>query len=289
MKSPHFSYSRPHTLIEVFDLLDCYGDDACILAGGQSLIPSLNMRLSSPVVLIDINCISELNGIHQENDGLRIGALARHYEVENSPLVAEFTPLLSMAMPFVAHTAIRSRGTFGGSLALADAAAEIPALMLAHDGIVLAESRHGQRQIPADEFFLGLYSTALESNEIITGATFTRPPKYSYFVFKELARRHGDYATAGVSIAYTHVQEGVDRLKIVYFGVADRPIGDFALALKLVSAPLTQENILNALEYFGKDLELFADVHHDVDTKLHLLKVLLKRALLELHWKIQNA
>ena len=225
MKSPNFTYCRAKSIPEVFELLDYYGEDARILAGGQSLMPTLNMRLSSPTALIDINHISELKNIQEQSLGLSIGALVRHYQVETSEIVAKHTPLLHEALPHVAHSAIRTRGTFGGSLAFADPAAEIPAITLALEGVIHVCSKMGERQIAVQDFFHGLYSTALEHGEIITNVLFPKNT-YSHFVFKELTRRQGDYATVGIAIAAEFQGTQLIKIRIIYFGVSDRPIVD---------------------------------------------------------------
>ncbi len=288
MKSPDFSYCRPQSMSEVFDLLANHGDNARILAGGQSLMPSLNMRLSKPALLIDINRIKELGGIEEQGDDLKIGALARHFEVETSPLVAKFTPLLHDALPHVAHTAIRSRGSFGGSLAYADAAAEIPAITLIYEGRIQVGSKKGLRQIAAIDFFQGLYSTALEEDEIITSVLFPKN-HFTHHVFKEFTRRQGDYATVGIAVAASAQGDQIKDLRIVYFGISDRPLVDLLLAQELLHQGLTIENVEKLSKDVGNDLDITTDIYHDASTKLHLLQVIVKRSLFELLGKIQDA
>jgi carbon-monoxide dehydrogenase medium subunit len=285
MKSSNFSYSRPTTLAEVFEIFDHYGDDALLLAGGQSLVPSLNMRLSNPSVLIDINRISELQGLIEEDGNLKIGALTRHYEVESSSIVEKHVPLLHMAMPYVAHTAIRSRGTFGGSLAFADAAAEIPAITLTCEAIIQVQSQQGKRQIAAIDFFQGLYSTDLQKGEIITSVLFPKN-NFTHFVFKEFARRQGDYATVGIAIAANFERNAHPKLRIVYFGVSDRPIVDIQLAHDLFAQGFNTDSIHQLINRVGNDVDMTTDIYHDAQTKHHLLKVIVKRALLELLGKV---
>jgi len=287
MKSPQFSYCRPTSLVEVFDVFEHYGDEALILAGGQSLVPTLNMRLSNPSVLIDINCISELQGIIDEGQYVKIGALTRHHEVENSTMVAQELPLLHVAMPYVAHAAIRSRGTFGGSLAFADAAAEIPAITLTSEAIIQVHSKNGARQILAKDFFQGLYSTSLEKGEIITGVLFPKN-SYNHHVFKEFARRQGDYATVGIAIAAYAQAKVIHNLRVVYFGVSDRPIVDLQLANDLLVKGISVETIHQLSMSVGNDVDITSDIYHDQSTKHHLLKVIVKRALLELLGKVED-
>ena len=285
MKSPNFTYCRAKSIPEVFELLDYYGEDARILAGGQSLMPTLNMRLSSPTALIDINHISELKNIQEQSLGLSIGALVRHYQVETSEIVAKHTPLLHEALPHVAHSAIRTRGTFGGSLAFADPAAEIPAITLALEGVIHVCSKMGERQIAVQDFFHGLYSTALEHGEIITNVLFPKNT-YSHFVFKEFARRQGDYATVGIAIAANFERNAHPKLRIVYFGVSDRPIVDIQLAHDLFAQGFNTDSIHQLINRVGNDVDMTTDIYHDAQTKHHLLKVIVKRALLELLGKV---
>lgn len=287
MKTPNFTYCRAKSIPEVFELLDYYGEDARILAGGQSLMPTLNMRLSSPTALIDINHISELKNIQEQSLGLRIGALVRHYQVETSEIVTKHTPLLHEALPYVAHSAIRSRGTFGGSLAFADPAAEIPAITLALEGVINTCSKTGERQIRAQDFFHGLYSTALEHGEIITSVLFPKNT-YSHFVFKELTRRQGDYATVGIAIAAEFQTQKLIKIRIIYFGVSDRPLVDHHLAFELMNSRFDQENILTISKLAGQEMDISSDIYHDAQIKRHLLKVMVKRALFDLLGKASN-
>src|SRR5262245_17082274 len=167
MKPAPFEYHRPVSLAETFDLLDRYGDDGRILAGGQSLVPTLNMRLVTPRAVIDINRLPGLDTIRITPEGLAIGALARHETLERSALVRQHAPLIASAMPHIGHEAIRTRGTVGGSLALADPAAELPACAVALDATIGLTSRRGRRDVSAAEFFRGIYTTALEPGEIV--------------------------------------------------------------------------------------------------------------------------
>ena len=200
MKAPPFSYIRPETVDGVIECLQQYGDDAAVLAGGQSLMASLNMRLSAPGVLVDINNVDSLSGIVLVGNHLRIGAMTRQVEVEQSSLVAEHVPLISMAMPYIAHPAVRNRGTIGGSIAFADPAAELPACIVALQANLIAQGSKGERKIPATEFFRGLYETALTSDEVLIAIELPVAADHQKFAFRELARRHGDYAIIGVCV-----------------------------------------------------------------------------------------
>jgi len=202
MKAPLFDYAKPRSLSEVFELLATWGDEARLLAGGQTLLATLNMRLSEPAMLIDINGIAELKGISvQRGDGggevLRIGALVTHSEIEASELVARHAPLLALAVPHIAHRAIRNLGTWGGSIAYADPAAEWPTCLAALEGVVVLRSVRGERRVAAQDFFLDLYTTALAEGEIVAACELPLCRHDDRFVFDELARRHGDYAIVG--------------------------------------------------------------------------------------------
>ena len=253
MKAPSFAYAKPRTLAEAFELIERPG--AKILAGGQSLIPSLNMRLSAPELLVDITGLAGLSNIEAKNGAVRIGALCTHASVERSPEVREHLPLLAEAMPHIAHPAIRNRGTLGGSLALADPAAELPACAVALDAVLIIGSRKGERRVRAVEFFKGLFETDLKQGEILVGAEF---PKAEKSAFVELTRRHGDYAIVGLA-AVTKQRER----RISLFGFADRPV---------LIRPRSLEEAKGSLP------KPAADLYHSSATKLHLAKVLLERA-----------
>lgn len=282
MKAPGFRYYRPQTLQEALEVLQRHGDDARLLAGGQSLLPALALRLSAPSVLVDVGRLPELHGIHETAEGIRIGATTRHAQVERSPLVQRCAPLLHQAMPWVAHPPIRARGTYGGSVALSDPAAEAPAATLAHAATLEVRSASGERRIRADDFFLGLYQTALEPSEILVGAQFRHPDPRERFVFREFARRSGDFATAGVAIQALVEQTQVLSARIVLFGVSDRPTLATAAAAALTHAPIGERTITDAVHAVGQDVQPFADTYHDSGTKMHLLRVLLRRSLQEL-------
>ena len=263
MKAAPFAYAKPRALAEALDL--AARPDAKILAGGQSLIPSLNMRLSSPALLVDINALGELKGISLERGVVRIGALATHAEIEKSQIIQEHLPLFAAAVRHIAHPAIRNRGTIGGSLALADPAAEYPACVLAMEGVIFARSSAGQRQIRASDFFKGLFETDLKPGELLTAVEITAQLKDERSAFLELARRQGDYATVGLAAFATN---GTKRL--AYFGAADRPV----LAQNAAKA----KDLDSAKAALAKDLQPPADLYHSSATKLHLAQVLLERA-----------
>jgi carbon-monoxide dehydrogenase medium subunit len=263
VKAAPFAYAKPRALAEALDLAARPG--AKILAGGQSLIPSLNMRLSSPELLVDINGLDELKGIRLDKDVVRIGALTTHTELEKSDVVKKHLPLLAAAVPHIAHPAIRNRGTIGGSLALADPAAEYPACVLALDATIIATGKKGERKIKAGDFFKGLFETALKPGELLTAVEFKAQKKDEKSAFLEIARRQGDYATIGLAAFATN---GTKRL--AYFGAADRAV----LAHNAAKA----KDLESAKAALAKDLQPPADLYHSSATKLHLARVLLERA-----------
>ena len=287
MKAPNFAYERPGTLSEAFGLLRRYGEGARILAGGQTLLATLNMRLSEPDILIDINHIEALKGIAVVDGRLRIGALARHCEIETSPLIAAHLPLLAKAAPHVAHAAIRHRGTFGGSIALADPAAEWPACAVAMDAQIVLDDGARQRKLYASDFFVDLYQTDLRPFEMVTACEFAIavPPRRTAFI--ELARRHGDYAIVGVAASAAGAAESgasavLEDLRIVFFGVGNTPIRALGAETALNGRHAGSEEFRRAIESLPEDMDPAGDLYNSPRTKLHLAGVLLRRAVAEL-------
>ncbi len=279
MKAPAFSYTRPAQLAEVFSLLAQHGDEARLLAGGQTLMATLNMRLSEPALLIDLQSLSELKGISVNGNTLRIGAMVTHSEIEASALVAQHAPLLTQAVPHIAHRAIRNLGTLGGSIAYGDPAAEWPACLLALDGMVLARSQSGERRIAAQDFFTGLYGTALEAGEIITACEFPLAAPTQRFAFDELARRHGDYAVVGLA-ASAHLRNGAfDQVRLAWLGVGHMPLRTPATEQILQGQTLSDAVLAQAQAALRDELEPDADLTHSSATKHHLAGVMLKRCL----------
>lgn len=227
MKAPAFSYSRPDTVEATCDILAEHGGDAKILAGGQSLMATLNLRLSAPALLVDINRIASLKGLSVTPDGvhLRIGALVRHVEVAESALVSDRVPLVSMAMTHVAHAAIRNRGTTCGSLAMADPSAEMPACAVTLEAILVLQSKKdGVRRVPASQFFFGLYETARRDDEVLVEVLFPCRQPDERFGFDELSRRHGDFAMVGVAATAHYAGGKISGLRLVVFGTDPMPI-----------------------------------------------------------------
>ena len=279
MKAPSFDYARPGSLPDAFALLARHRDGAKILAGGQSLMATLNMRLSAPEILVDINVIPGLSGITLADGMLRIGALTRHAEVEKSPLIALHAPLIAQAMPHVGHVAIRNRGTFGGSLAFADPAAELPACAVALGARLVIESGRGRRTVEAAAFFQGLYRTALAPDEILVAAEIPRAPPEARHGFAELARRHGDYAMIGLAANAT-LRGGVfDAVKLVYFAAGDRPILAEKAAAALARRPNSAATRDACAEALAGDLDPPDDLNADPAMRVHLAKVLTRRVL----------
>ena len=287
MKAPAFDYTRPRSLDEVFGLLATHGDGARLLAGGQTLLATLNMRLSEPSMLIDLGGIEALKGISVERaaDGnaagqvLRIGALVTHSEIEASALVAQHSPLLAMAAPHIAHRAIRNLGTWGGSIAYADPAAEWPACLVALEGVVVVRGANRERRIAAQDFFLDLYTTALAAGEIVTACELPLRQAGDVFVFDELARRHGDYAIVGLALAARHGSVGLQRLRLVFLGVGATPVRTPRTEAALEGRALTMPMLDTAMATLAAELNPMADLTTASATKRHLACVLTRRAL----------
>jgi carbon-monoxide dehydrogenase medium subunit len=282
LKPAPFAYVRAEALAHVHELLTEHGSAARLLAGGQSLMPALNMRLAAPSVLIDINALEDQAHIAVDANCIRIGALVRHAQLERSRLVSEALPLLSQAIMHVAHPAIRNRGTFGGSLALGDPAAELPACCLALEATMIAAGPEVERRIPAAEFFVDLYETALMPGEVLLGAEFAPRAADEHCAFVEIARRHGDYATVGVTLA-ARVAGGVaTELRLVFFAIDRIPKLAASAASCLTRCTIDATALARAKDALRHDLDPLPDVYHGAQTKLHLAAVVLERALARL-------
>jgi carbon-monoxide dehydrogenase medium subunit len=283
VKPAPFAYARARSLDEAVALTG-ESADAKILAGGQSLIATLNMRLSSPGYLVDINDIPALSGIARSSksgiDSLEIGALTRHVEAEHSNLVAEASPLIAKAMPHIAHPAIRNRGTLGGSIAFADPAAELPACLLALNGEVDAQGPGGKRTIKADDFFKGLFETALGPRDILTAIRVPAATKDTRTGFAELARRHGDYALVGLAATAKADGKGLKDVRLAFFGVGATP-----MRARKAEAALTGAADAKAIDaaVAALDLDPQDDVQATGATRKHLAGVLLRRVVAQLH------
>ncbi len=279
MKAPRFAYARAESVAHALALLDQHGADARVLAGGQSLMPTLNMRLSQPALLVDINRLDSLKGITLQDGVVRIGALTRHVEVLQSPIVAQHLPLIAEAMPNVAHLAVRNRGTFGGSLALADPAAEMPACALALEATLIVESIKGLRRIAAQDYFRGLYDTARAPNELLVEVELRAQPADTISVFMELSRRHGDFAMAGVALCARFDREVIADLRLVYFGSEEKPTLASAAIASLRGKRLSDDAVDAACAALATDLRPMSNLEGDPPMFLHLQRVLTRRAL----------
>lgn len=280
MKAPAFSYLRPRQLHEVLTLLAAHGDEARLLAGGQTLLATLNMRLSEPALLIDMQAIGELKGLSLEGQVLRIGAMVTHTEIETSALVAKHAPLLTAAAPHIAHRAIRNLGTFGGSIAYGDPAAEWPACLLALGGVIVVRSLRGERRIAADDFFTGLYTTELAPDEVIVACEIPAAPADQKMSFSELARRHGDYAVVGLAATAKVTDNTLSSVRLAWIGVGSTPMRSGNAEQTLDGQPLTLQTLSQAVDVLRSELAPIPDLTHSEAAKRQLAGVLLKRALL---------
>jgi carbon-monoxide dehydrogenase medium subunit len=281
MKAAAFDYARVATIDAALELLARHGADAKLLAGGQSLLPALNLRLMSPELLIDISAIADLRGIHINGGTISIGALTRHADLLASPSIAAHAPLLAKAMPHIAHPAIRNRGTIGGSLANADPASELPACVLALGATLVVRSARGERRVAASAFFRGLYETALEPDELLVAVEFpaAQPGERAYF--HEFARRVGDYAIVGLAAKATLEAEQISSLSLAFFGVGERATLCPAAA-DILLRPFTPALLAEAQAALARDLQPQNDHQASADTRLHLARVLLGRCMGEL-------
>lgn len=282
MKPAPFQYFAPTSLDQALDLLERYNYDAKPLAGGQSLVPAMNFRLARPGVLVDLNRVPDLAFVRPGSDGgLRIGAMTRQRQVERDPLVAERAPLIHETMPHIAHPQIRNRGTFGGSLAHADPAAELPAVLTALQGRFRLESKRGQRWLGADEFFVDFFTTALEPDELLVEIAVPPLPARTGWSFQEVARRHGDFAMAGLATLVTLDEQGrVQEARLVYLSVGDGPVTARQAAQVLQGQEPTEEAIQEAAEVAARqDVDPVSDIHASADYRRHLVKVLARRTL----------
>ena len=279
MKAPPFAYVRARSLAGVFDLLEQHGERAKLLAGGQSLIAALNMRLSAPDLLIDITRLAELGGIQLRDGVVRIGALTTHAEIERSEEIRKHLPLLAQAAPHIAHAAIRNAGTFGGSIALADPAAEWPACCVALDAQFVLACRAGTRRVAARAFFKGLYATALNPQEVLTQIEIPVPGPEYRSAFVELALRRGDYAIAGLAAVARNTRGALSDLRLAFLGVGAAPALARGAMAAMEGKRASTDAIAAATQALVKDLEPGADLYSSAATRMQLARVLTGRAL----------
>jgi carbon-monoxide dehydrogenase medium subunit len=277
VKPAPFAYAKAKSVEHAIELLARPDGDARLLAGGQSLIATLNMRLSAPKLLIDLNGIDGLSGIAVTGGMVTIGALTRHAEAERSADIAKYAPLIALAMPHIGHAAIRNRGTLGGSIAFADPAAELPACLLALNGEIEIAGKNGRRTIKTDDFFKALFETALGSGDVLTTIRVPAATKDTRVGFAEFARRHGDYAMVGLAACAMASGKGLSDVRLAYFGVGNTP-----MRAKKAEAALAGGNIDDAVKALASDLDPSGDVQATGATKKHLAGVLLKRVARQL-------
>ena len=279
---PAFSYHRPSTVEEAIGLLAEYGSDAKVLAGGQSLVPLLALRLSHPEHLVDIGRIAGLDGVQDGPDGFTIGAAVRHADVELSPDTAKAAPLVAAAMPHIGHRAIRNRGTVCGSLAHADPAAELPAVALATGAELIARSSTGERRIPAADFFLGYLTSALDETEVLTAVRFPPWPGRTGWSVQEISRRHGDYALVGLAALVGLGDDGrIERAALSFFGAGATPVRVPQAEAVLVGERPDASAFAEAANVVTKSIDPPGDNHASAAYRAHVAGVLTKRCLAE--------
>jgi aerobic carbon-monoxide dehydrogenase medium subunit len=284
MKPAPFQYYAPKTTDEALARLAEYGWDAKALAGGQSLIPMMNFRLAQPAVLVDLNNVAELSYIRPNRDGgLLVGAMTRQRQVELDALVAERAPMLHEALPKVAYPAIRSRGTLGGSIAHADPSAELVAASVALGCRFRLRNKKGERWVAADDFYLGLFTTVLEPDELLLEIQFPPLPPRSGWSFLEVARRHHDFALVGVAAVVALDKKGqCEQARAVFFSVGDGPVEAHQAAALLKGQVPTADLVAEAAEVAGQaDVDPNSDINASAAYRRHLVKVLTRRALTE--------
>ena len=281
MKPAPFEYHAPDSLDEALFILHNSTGDAKILAGGQSLVPAMNFRVVQPSVLIDLNRVPELGYVREDNEQLRIGAMTRERHLEFDLPIVKRAPLLHEAAPHIAHPQIRNRGTIGGSIVNADPAAELPVLMLASRARLKARNASAERWIDARDFFVGMFTTALEPDEILVEIEVPFMPPRTGWSFLEVAPRAGDYAMMGVAVLVTLDESGTcQAAKLVYLNAGDGPVDAQEAAQLLQGEALSEELIDSAAEAAsGTEISPFGNIHASVEYQRHLAKVLTKRAL----------
>lgn len=281
MKPAPFAYHAPNSLEQALGLMSQHAGEAKILAGGQSLVPAMNFRILQPGVLIDLNRLPELSYISEEDDVIRVGAMTRERHLEFDASLAKRTPLLMEALPFIAHPQIRNRGTIGGSLVNADPAAELPVLALALAARLKAKSFLGERWLDAQDFFAGMFTTALAPDEILVEIELPFMTSRTGWSFMEVAPRAGDYALMGVATLVTVDENGkCKEAKLVYLNAGDGPVDAKEAAGMLAGESLSDTLIESAATVASeKEINPFGNVHTSPEFQRHLAKVLTRKAL----------
>jgi aerobic carbon-monoxide dehydrogenase medium subunit len=280
VKPAAVQYARPDDVREAVSLLAEHGGDAKVLAGGQSLVPLMSFRLARPSILVDINRIAGLDGIEVQNGSLLIGAMTRQRDVELSDVVAAAVPLLPQVLRYVGHVAIRNRGTVGGSLAHADPAAELPALVTALGGEMVVEGPNGSRSIAAEDYFVGTFTTSMAHDEVLVGVRLPRLPAATGVAVEELARRHGDFAIVGAMAAVHRAADGsVDLVRVAASGVDSVPVRLHAAEEVLAGAQPSPDAIDAAAATVAASIHPTDDVHAPASYRRDMAQLLVKRAL----------
>jgi aerobic carbon-monoxide dehydrogenase medium subunit len=279
MKLPSFDYEAPATVAEAVELLAEHQDEASVLAGGQSLIPLLALRLARPAVLIDINGLAELSGVSRANGWVAIGAMTREFVAGESATVAGTVPLLAAALPLIGHEAIRSRGTIGGSLAHADPAAELPAVALALDAEFVVRSQSGDRVIPAAEWFEGYLTTSRRSDEILVEVRFPAAAPAAGVSFQEVARRHGDFAIVGLAASLTLGDGAISDARLAFAGISDVPVRAAEAESFLIGERPSAELFEEAARRATAGIDPPADLHGSSDYRKKIAATLVRRGL----------
>jgi aerobic carbon-monoxide dehydrogenase medium subunit len=281
MKLPPVEYEAPGTLSEALELLAEHQDEASVLAGGQSLIPLLALRLAQPAVLIDINGVEGLSGVSRTEDWVTIGATTREYVAEESQTIADAVPLLAAALPLIGHEAIRSRGTVGGSLAHADPAAELPAVARALDAEFVVHGPGGERVVPAAEWFEGYLTTSRGPDELLTEVRFLAARPGTGTSFQEVARRHGDFAMVGLATSVTLNGGTITDARLAFAGVSDVPARATAAEELLEGQRPTAEVLDEAARAAAAGIDPPSDLHGSTEYRKKVAAALVRRGLRE--------
>jgi carbon-monoxide dehydrogenase medium subunit len=280
VKNAPFEYHAPRSVDEVLSLLAEHGDEAKVLAGGQSLVPLLAMRLARPSQLIDINEISDLAALRPlDGTGVAFGTLTRERDAERSALVTERLPVLAEALPVIGHVSIRNRGTIGGSIAHADASAELPAVAVVTGADIVVRSTRGERIIAAEDFFVSHFTTSMDDDELLTEVRMPSGPAGAGWAFHEIARRHGDFALVGVAAMISLADGAVSEARVALMGVADRAVRATGAEAALIDQPANDETIAAAAQEAIRDLDPASDMHGSAAFRRHLASVAVRRAL----------
>ena len=282
MKPAAFDYVAAKDVEHVLELLSEYGEDAKLLAGGQTLGPMLNLRLLAPAVIVDINQVAELGSYRLETKWV-IGALTRQSTVEDDPLITTAQPLVSEAIPLIANRSIRNRGTVGGSLAHADPAAEWGALLLALDGsIVLGRRGRPNRSVPAQDFFYGMFETAIEDDELLLEVQIPTWREDYGWSFREVARRYGDFAVAGVACRLARNSKGLlEDVRLGLFGIDERPLRALRTESLLAGETVSDALLQSAAKEAASEIDPLSDLHGSAQYRRELIELLVCQALVE--------